>query len=92
MMQDICNYNAATYTTGGLSNSSSSPSGGKLVSWVVETPGRGTLSLITTCLFTTFPCTWAVIHRRVTRDRRRRILHKLALFLKTIIALGIHRR
>jgi hypothetical protein len=58
----------------------------KLVGWVLESPGRGTLSLITTCLFTTFLCTWAVIHPRVTRGRRRRVFHKFALFLKTVIA------
>src|SRR5436305_5998391 len=66
--------------------SSPSPTAKALVGWVLESPGRGTLSLITTCLFTTFLCTWAVIHPRVTRDPRRRIFHKLALFLKTIIA------
>ena len=58
----------------------------KLVGWVPESSGRGTLSLIITCLFTTFLCTWAVIHPRVIRGPRRRIFHKLALFLKTIIA------
>lgn len=44
------------------------------------------LSLTVTCLFTTFLCTWAVIHPRVTRDPSRRLLHKFALFLKTVIA------
>jgi hypothetical protein len=70
-----------------LSNQSSSPStDGELVGWVLESPGRGTLSLVTTCLFTTFLCTWAVIHPRVTRNPPRRMYHKIALFLKTIIA------
>ncbi|KAF2093985.1 hypothetical protein NA57DRAFT_68971 [Rhizodiscina lignyota] len=58
----------------------------KLVGWVLESPGRGTLSLITTCLFTTFLCTWAIIHPRVTRSPSRRISHKFAVFVKTILA------
>jgi hypothetical protein len=58
----------------------------KLAGWVLESPGRGTLSLIVTCLFTIFLCTWAVIHPRVTRKPSRRIAHKLALFLKAIVA------
>src|SRR5215469_11311888 len=73
-------------TAANLSDNSSSSTDGKLVGWVLESPGRGTLSLVTTCLFTTFLCTWAVIHPRVTLGTRRRIFHKLALFLKTIIA------
>ena len=57
-----------------------------LVGWVDESPGRGTLDLIITCLFTIFLCTWIVIHPRVCRRPLLRILHKVALFLKTIIA------
>ena len=56
------------------------------VGWVAESPGRGTLGLIITCLFTIFLCTWVVIHPRVCRRPLLRILHKVALFLKTIIA------
>lgn len=73
-------------TTASLSLNSSSFRDENLVGWVLESPGRGTLSLITTCLFTTFLCTWAVLHPRVIREPRRRVLHKFALFLKTIIA------
>jgi len=73
-------------TVDALNANSSSPGNDTLVGWVLESPGRGTLSLITSCLFTTILCTWAVIHPRVTRERQRRICHKLALFLKTIIA------
>jgi hypothetical protein len=70
-----------------ISNSNSyHTSDQNLVGWVLESPGRGTLSLIVTCLFTTFLCTWAVIHPRVTRKPSRRIAHKLALFLKAIVA------
>ncbi|MCJ1402936.1 hypothetical protein MMC11_006157 [Xylographa trunciseda] len=68
------------------SDSSPSPTATALVGWVLESPGRGTLSLICTCLFTLFLCTWAVIHPRVHNRRLLGILHKLALFLKTIIA------
>ncbi|MCJ1431026.1 hypothetical protein MMC27_000376 [Xylographa pallens] len=67
-------------------NSSPSPTATVLVGWVLESPGRGTLSLICTCLFTIFFCTWVVIHPRVYKRRLIRALHKLALFLKTIIA------
>ncbi|CAG8021305.1 unnamed protein product [Penicillium salamii] len=57
-----------------------------LVGWTWDSPGRGTLSLITTCLATIFLCTWVVIHPRVYKRESCAILHKLALFLKTIFA------
>ena len=57
-----------------------------LVGWVLESPGRGTLSLLYTCLFTTFLCTWVVIHPRVYRRRHFGRLHKAALFIKAIFA------
>lgn len=56
------------------------------VGWVLESPGRGTLGLVSTCLFTLFLCTWVVIHPRVYKRPLLRRLHKVALFLKTIIA------
>ncbi|MCJ1360141.1 MAG: hypothetical protein MMC33_010144 [Icmadophila ericetorum] len=57
-----------------------------LVGWALESPGRGTLSLITSCLFTIFLCTWVVIHPRVYKRRLFGRLHKFALFLKVLIA------
>ncbi|KAI9747264.1 MAG: hypothetical protein M4579_007496, partial [Chaenotheca gracillima] len=57
-----------------------------LVGWVLENPGRGTLSLILTCLFTSFLCTWVVLHPRVYKRPLFRRLHKIVLFFKTIIA------
>lgn len=57
-----------------------------LVGWVFESRGRGTLSLITTCLATVFLCTWVVIHPRVYKRELYAILHKLALFFKAIFA------
>ncbi|KAL8917197.1 MAG: hypothetical protein Q9208_008099 [Pyrenodesmia sp. 3 TL-2023] len=65
-------------------NSSTTPDG--FVGWVDESPGRGTLGLIVTCLFTIFLCTWVVIHPRVGKRPLLRVLHKVALFLKTLIA------
>ncbi|KAL8650500.1 MAG: hypothetical protein Q9226_005118 [Calogaya cf. arnoldii] len=56
------------------------------VGWVEESDGRGTLGLIITCLFTIFLCTWVVIRPRVCRRPLIRVLHKIALFLKTLIA------
>lgn len=56
------------------------------VGWVLESSGRGTLSLLVSCFFTIFLCTWVVIHARVCRRLSRRLLHKVALFFKTIIA------
>ncbi|KAI4190482.1 MAG: hypothetical protein L6R41_000787 [Letrouitia leprolyta] len=56
------------------------------VGWVDESPGRGTLGLIVTCLFTIFLCTWVVIHPRVCKRPVLRISHKVALFLKSLIA------
>lgn len=58
----------------------------KLVGWVPENSGRGTLSLLWTCLLTTFLCTWVVIHPRIDKRKRLRVLHKIALTAKTIIA------
>ncbi|KAH9212695.1 hypothetical protein DL95DRAFT_508591 [Leptodontidium sp. 2 PMI_412] len=59
---------------------------GDLVGWVAESRGRGTLTLISSCSFTIFLCTWVVIHPRVSKRPLIRHLHKLALFLKTIVA------
>ncbi|KAL9611131.1 MAG: hypothetical protein Q9167_004211 [Letrouitia subvulpina] len=56
------------------------------VGWVPESPGRGTLSLIVSCLTTIFLCTWVVIHARVSKRPFLHRLHKFALFLKAIIA------
>lgn len=67
--------------------SSHVPSGSNgLVGWVRESPGRGTFTLVWACLLTIFLCTWVVIHPRIDNRRRFRILHKLALSLKTLIA------
>lgn len=57
-----------------------------LVGWVLESPGRGTLSLILSCLTTIFLCTWVVIHARVYKHPLLRGLHKFTLFFKAIIA------
>ncbi|KAK6542579.1 hypothetical protein TWF694_006526 [Orbilia ellipsospora] len=57
-----------------------------MVGWTPEPSGRGTLSLITTCMLTMFICTWVVIHRRVYSQVTFGQLHKAALFLKAIIA------
>lgn len=66
--------------------SDSPPTGKALVGWVLESPGRGTLHLIVTCLFTVSVCTWVVIHARVCNRPLLRLLHKFALLIKTIIA------
>ncbi|TVY33368.1 hypothetical protein LOCC1_G008044 [Lachnellula occidentalis] len=68
------------------SNAPASPAAETLVGWVDESPGRGTLSLIISCAFTIFLCTWVVIHPRVTKRPLHRVLHKIALFLKTLVA------
>ncbi|KAL8742628.1 MAG: hypothetical protein Q9190_004922 [Brigantiaea leucoxantha] len=57
-----------------------------LVGWIPESSGRGTLSLIVSCLTTVFLCTWVILHARVCKSTLLHRLHKLALFLKTIIA------
>lgn len=69
------------------SNCSTSSSTDKaLVGWTWDSPGRGTISLITTCLATIFLCTWVVIHPRVYKRESYANLHKIALFFKTIFA------
>ncbi|PYI03202.1 hypothetical protein BO78DRAFT_199899 [Aspergillus sclerotiicarbonarius CBS 121057] len=57
-----------------------------LVGWTSDPSGRGTISLITTCLTTIFLCTWVVIHPRVYQNQVYATLHKFALFFKAIIA------
>lgn len=57
-----------------------------VVGWVAESRGRGTLTLVSTCCITIFLCTWVVIHPRVSNRPLIRWLHKLALFLKTVVA------
>lgn len=57
-----------------------------LVGWTSGPNGRGTLSLLWSCLSTTFLCTWVVIHPRIHTRRLHRTLHKIALSLKTVIA------
>jgi hypothetical protein len=57
-----------------------------LVGWMPETQGRGTLTLLTSCLATIMLCTWMVIHPRISKRKNHRLLHKLVLWAKTIIA------
>lgn len=67
-------------------NTTNSVSPSDLVGWMPETQGRGTLTLLTSCLATIMLCTWIVIHPRICTRRKHRFLHKLALWVKTIIA------
>jgi len=76
----------ATACSGCNSSLSPTTTATALVGWVPESSGRGTLSLITTCVFTIFLCTWVVIHPRVYKRPLLGWLHKVALFLKTVIA------
>jgi len=57
-----------------------------LVGWVYESSGRGTLTLVVTCLVTIFLCTWVVIHPRVYKNRLIGALHKITLFIKAVLA------
>jgi len=57
-----------------------------LVGWTSAPNGRGTLSLLWSCLSTTFLCTWVVIHPRIHIRRLHRTLHNIVLALKTVIA------
>ncbi|KAJ5930340.1 hypothetical protein N7466_005833 [Penicillium verhagenii] len=63
-----------------------SATSGSLVGWVWDSPGRSTISLITTCLATILLCTWVVIHPRVYKRQSYATLHKLALFFKALLA------
>lgn len=65
---------------------SAAPASTALVGWVIESSGRGTLTLIVTSLFTIFLCTWVVIHPRVCKGRVIAGLYKGALFFKAILA------
>ncbi|MCJ1370460.1 hypothetical protein MMC20_001673 [Loxospora ochrophaea] len=73
-------------TSSSIPSSSPSPTAHALVGWVLESPGRGTLSIIISSLSTVFLCTWVVIHPRVYKRRILHTLHKLTWFLKAIIA------
>ena len=68
------------------SNANLLPRQQEFVGWVLESPGRGTLGLTTTCLTTIFLCTWVVIHPRIYNRESYAVLHKLAVFFKTILA------
>lgn len=57
-----------------------------LVGWTLESPGRGTLTLISTCLTTILLCTWVMIHPRVYKSQKHATAHKFAMFFKAIIA------
>ena len=57
-----------------------------LVGWVLESPGRGTLGIILSCLTTIFLCTWVVLHSRVYKRSSLHRLHKITLFFKAVIA------
>jgi hypothetical protein len=67
-------------------NTGATPLPEELVGWVLENSGRGTLTVITTCLVTIFLCTWVVIHPRVCKRELYATVHKIALFLKAILA------
>ncbi|KAJ5665866.1 uncharacterized protein N7477_008314 [Penicillium maclennaniae] len=60
--------------------------GETLVGWVWDSSGRGTISLITTCLATIFLCTWVIIHPRVYKRESSATFHKVALFFKAVFA------
>ncbi|CZT04515.1 uncharacterized protein RCO7_10433 [Rhynchosporium graminicola] len=66
-------------------DASPSHTAGALVGWMPESGGRGTLTLVSSCSLTIFLCTWVVIHPRVSKRPTIRRLHKLALFLKTLV-------
>lgn len=57
-----------------------------LVGWTLESTGRGTLTLLASCMVTTALCTWIIIHPRIYKRKKHRFPHKLALWLKTIVA------
>ncbi|RAH44994.1 uncharacterized protein BO95DRAFT_482862 [Aspergillus brunneoviolaceus CBS 621.78] len=79
------NYTATNIVTAPTTTSTSTHYP-ELVGWIPENSGRGTLSLLTSCLTTLFLCTWVVIHPRVHASMRHSFFHKVALFLKTLIA------
>lgn len=80
----LSSMNSSQTPVNGSSHVTSGSEG--LVGFVVEDGGRGTISLLWTCLLTTFLCTWVVIHPRIDKRQKFRVSHKLALSLKTILA------
>lgn len=58
----------------------------RLVGWVPESSGRGTLSIIFSCVFTTLICTWTVLHPRIHTTSRLFRYHKGFQLVKTILA------
>ena len=79
-------YTAMNATACSKCRTNSSPEPRELVGWVLENSGRGTYSLVTTCLVTIFLCTWVVIHPRVYERELYATLHKFALFFKAVLA------
>lgn len=58
----------------------------QLLGWTPEVKRRGTWTLILSSVSTIFLCTWVVIHPRVDRRLKHRLVHKIALLVKTVIA------
>lgn len=57
--------------------------------WKSEPDGRGTASLLWSCIFTCFICTWSVIHLNVPADdsgRLRNFLPNLGYFVLGLMA------
>lgn len=50
---------------------SSSPSITRNAGWTTEPDGRGTWTLLFTCVSTTLICTWSALHLNVRQDRGR---------------------
>ncbi|OTA37984.1 hypothetical protein BTJ68_02082 [Hortaea werneckii EXF-2000] len=76
--------NSSTNITTSPSHQSNSST--ELVGWQDESSGRGSLSIVLSCLYTTAICTWVVIHARIDRREKFRVAHKLALCFKTFLA------
>ena len=57
--------------------------------WISEPKGRGTASLLSSCLLTIFLCTWSALHINIPSSKStlsERFFYKLRLTLVAIIA------
>ncbi|CAH0056144.1 unnamed protein product [Clonostachys solani] len=69
-----------------MNNSSTTFGTDPLVGFVADDTTRGTLSIISSCMFTIIICTWTTIHPRIHVSRRLRNTHKFYQLVKALFA------
>lgn len=80
----------ATTSQRNASNIPTSENKGQYVSYISDPDGRGTLSLVLSCLLTLILCVWSAVHPNVPAQERRGSLKATILFTTKWILAGIY--